>query len=297
MASYTEEDGQRLSKGELLRLLLLANGYEMVWCVEECAQALLPFDGYDDARAYFQCVPDSLLYTEPLRSATMAAGDALASALGPVEQLWRPADTHSGRLIEDYVMDDRITFSLALWWILGQKGMREERQPLFNRLLKSLRYARMSAVFLASIAQEDWVKDSGVASSILVRGLWRRDDVPRRNVPRMPPSRVVDSEEYRVQLSTSFARNDIDALEAGDRLKSPLGFLHGLPCQLHLVREEYDCISFLLFSNFLLKEEEEMMTRRERRSGRGRTAMTQSGGLTISSSGAPLVVQRWSPRS
>ena len=42
MVSYTEEDGRALNKEELLRLLVLANGYEMVWCVEECAQACGP---------------------------------------------------------------------------------------------------------------------------------------------------------------------------------------------------------------------------------------------------------------
>ena len=195
----TQEDGQRLSKEELVRLLVVANGYEMVWCVEECARALAPFEGFDDAVTYFQCVPDSLLYTEPLRLTTRAAGDALAVALGPAEQLWRPADTYSEFRVEDYLLDERvaalpiggieallrseelqlksenITFSLALWWMMEQAGTQEELQPLFNRLLKSLRYARMSAVFLASIAQEEWAKDSGLLPAIMTCGLWRRD--------------------------------------------------------------------------------------------------------------------------
>lgn len=49
MTSYTEEDGRPLNKEELLRLLVLANGYEMVWHVEECAQALRPLDNCSTA--------------------------------------------------------------------------------------------------------------------------------------------------------------------------------------------------------------------------------------------------------
>lgn len=90
MPSYTEEDGRALTKPELLRLLVLADGYKMVWCMEECARALLPFAGYGDALAYFLHVPDSLLQMKPLQVATKAAGDALAAPLRPVEALWRP---------------------------------------------------------------------------------------------------------------------------------------------------------------------------------------------------------------
>ncbi len=47
---------------------------------------------------------------------------------------------------------ENVTFSLALWWTMGQPGAKKERQSMFTRMLKSMRYARMSSVFLASIA-------------------------------------------------------------------------------------------------------------------------------------------------
>ncbi len=101
--TYAEEDGRALTKEELLRLLVLANGYEMLWCLEECAQALMPFDGYDEALAFFRAVPDSLLWTEALREATEAAGCALSEALGPVETLWRPGRVYPFKLARSYV--------------------------------------------------------------------------------------------------------------------------------------------------------------------------------------------------
>ena len=290
MALYTEEDGRPLGQEELVRLLVVANGYEMMWCVEDCAWALEErFEGYDDALAYFHSVPDSILNTKAVSVATKAAGSALAWELGPVEQLWRAAEMCSDLWSADFQLDEHvislpiggieallrskalllksenITFSLALWWVMNQEGdINEVQQPLFNRLLKSLRYARMSAVFLASIAQLEWVEYSGLATSILTRGLWRRDDVPGLEHASMPSSRVslVYNTASRALPYASFARNDIDALMVGDFLRSPLGFLQGFPCCLHLAREEDGRSTFMLFSDFLFDREDKMLHKR-----------------------------------
>ncbi len=178
-ASYAMEGGQRPSKEELLRLLVLANRYSMHGFMEECVDALMPFDGYDGALAFFRAVFDSLLWTEALHEATEAAGCALAEALGPVETLWRPNGVYRTDVGRSYVLDERVvnlplpameallrseklqlksenvTFVLALWWIRKQPEKEEERQLMFNRLFKSLRYARTSSAFLASIVDSD----------------------------------------------------------------------------------------------------------------------------------------------
>ncbi len=62
MASEADKspDGRRLTK-ELLRRLLLASGYGVEWCVTECADALQPFDGNDEALVFSRAVPESLL--------------------------------------------------------------------------------------------------------------------------------------------------------------------------------------------------------------------------------------------
>jgi hypothetical protein len=103
------EGGQRLSKEELLRLLVLADRYSMHGFMEECVDALMPFDGFDGALAFFRAVLDSLLWTEALREATEAAGDALAEALGPVETLWRPGGVYYRTDVGwSHVLDERV---------------------------------------------------------------------------------------------------------------------------------------------------------------------------------------------
>jgi hypothetical protein len=283
MPVYTKEDGRALSKEELLRLLVLANGYEMVWCMEECVQALQPFDGYDEALAFFGHVPDSLLWTEHLHAATKAAGDALAKALGPVEELWQAAEAYDDSVdwMVCYVLDERVTalpigaieavlrseelqlksenysFSLALWWIMRQKGTVGEQQPLFNRLLKSLRYARMSAVFLASIASFAGVQNTGLLPSIMRRGLWRRDDVPSAYGFRLPASRVkeADRESYRCTFTAHFTKAAIEALrEPGGSVYAALGLLNGFPCFLRLWLAEEKLLELCLFSEFVIED-------------------------------------------
>jgi hypothetical protein len=268
MASYTQEDGRALSKAELLRLLVLANGYEMVLCVEECVEALRSFDGYDDALAYFRAVPDSLLHIEPLRAVTQEAADTLVEALGPVEALWQSAgavtSVYRGFEFEvEFILDERVkalpidaiegvlrseklqlmsensAFSLAYWWVLGQTDTAGERRRLFTRLLKSLRYERMSSVFLTSIIQHNWVQYSGLLSWIVARGFWRRDGVPLHWVPPLPPSRVKEPHrEWNTRtFTTHITREAVEALqEEKDSIYAPLGLLQGFPLVLRLCR-------------------------------------------------------------
>jgi len=231
-AFYAMKGGQRLSKEELLRLLVLADRYSMHGFMEECVDALMPFDGFDGALAFFRAVLDSLLWTEALREATEAADCTLAETLGPVETLWRPNGVYRTDVGLSHVFDESIvnlpvgameallrseklqlksenfTFSLALWWIRKQPEKEEERQLMLNRLFKSLRYARMSSAFLASIVDSDWVKDSGLLPGIMKPAIWRRDDVLMTYDPMFPASRVqeVDRETFTFTFTTHFTQ-------------------------------------------------------------------------------------------
>lgn len=60
-ASYAEDKGRPLDKPQLLRLLRLADAYEMPDCVVECAVALCPVADYDEAVQICQAIPDSVL--------------------------------------------------------------------------------------------------------------------------------------------------------------------------------------------------------------------------------------------
>ena len=241
---------------------MVGNDYKMVLCVEECARALPRLEGYVDAAAYFRHVPDSLLYTEPLRQTTLAAADALAVALGPVEELWQPGNGVLVALQERYIIDERIAayyaLSLAFWWIMNQDGDDEaEQQPLFNRLLKSQNYARMSASFLASIAQIHGFRYSGLLHSIMTCAFWRRDVVPKRYSFKTPPSRVEepDRRSYSVVFSTHFTRANVQALQTpDDRAHASLGILHGFPCYL-LLKLKDGLLSVRLRSDYLRKDQ------------------------------------------
>jgi hypothetical protein len=277
--SYSVEDGRALSHEDLTRLLVLANGYEMLSCVQECAQALRPFDTCDKALAFFRLVPDSLLHMKPLSLVTKEAGDALAMALGPVEALWLPGDAETKRYSTSYVLNPQVVtlplpaieaalrseklqlksenyaFSLALWWYFMQPGTKEERRPLLKRLLMSLRYARMSSTLLASIAQIGPVVETGLLPSIMTRGIWRHDDSHRWFVVSMPISRVRNRarESYNCTFVTHFNRAAIEGLQEGASARASLGLLHGFPCYLRLLRKA-DGHRLSIKSNFLIAD-------------------------------------------
>jgi hypothetical protein len=121
----------------------------------------------------------------------------------------------------------------------------------------------MSALFLASIAQLEWVEYSGLATSILTRGLWRRDNVPKRFPTNMPSSRVEmsDRHSYSVVFRTHFTRTDVEALQKyGDMALSPLGLLHGLPSCLALKRKIGGRLALQVWSNFLSRNDEGLTT-------------------------------------
>ena len=84
---------------------------------------------------------------------------------------------------------ENTTLTLALSWVHAQPGTEEERQQLFNRLLKSLRYARMSAFFLADAVTEPLVVASGMVPHIVRRGFSRREEFERGFNPRLPVAR------------------------------------------------------------------------------------------------------------
>jgi hypothetical protein len=277
--SYTKDGGRALGQEELMRVMVLGDRFKFKWCVEECAQALLPFNGYEEAAAYFNTVPGVLLGEARLQATTQAAGDALVAGLGRVEELWRPGMVDSIFMRETWPLDAKVTtlplpavetllrseqlqlksenyaFSLAMWWIMEQEGSQEELQPLFDRLLGSLRFARMSRPFLASIVHRSWVKDSPMLRSVMACGLRRRNAVPRTRRDALPPSRVqgADRDAYHCTFTTSFTKAAIEAAlrGPGDTTYAPLGLLHGFPCSLSLTRGDGDSYSLSVTSPFL----------------------------------------------
>lgn len=112
-----------------------------------------------------------------------------------------------------------------------QEGSGDERQPLFNHLLNSLRFARMSAAFLASILYEDWVKESGLGFPIMQRAIWRRDDERMLHPTKWPSSRVNET------FTKHFTKTAVEALrDPKDSVWASLGLLHGFPYFLELAR-------------------------------------------------------------
>jgi hypothetical protein len=305
-ASYTKDGGRALNKEELMRLLVMANGYGMAWCVEECAQALLPFNGYEEAAAYFNTVPEVLLEDARLRATTQAAGDALAAGLGRVEQLWGPGlpcqewkltwplDAKVTTLplpaVETLLRSEQLqlksenyAFSLALWWTMVQEGSQEELQPLFDRLLSSLRFARMSPEFLAAILYDSWLKDNEVLCAIMRCATLARDwdedsdeeeeeeeemeeegsdeeEVADRLLP--PASRV--RPEYRGSYTchfiTHFSQDAVTQLLEGEvnTIWATLGLFHGFQCSLALLRHSPGLYRLLVVSSFLDRVTEEL---------------------------------------
>ena len=250
----------------------------MVWCVEERSWALRPFEGYDDALAYFLHVPDALLHMKPLQAATKAAGDVMVALLGPMEKLWRPGSGRKWK--KQYLLDERVValpiggieallrseqlqlksenyaYTLDYSWVVMMQGGHwgQRGQLLFNRLLKSLRYARTSAFFLSTIAQFHAVQASGLLPAIMTRAFWRRSNAPRANPVTLPASRVKppDRKSYSVHFSTHFTKAAIEAQkEPGHVARAYLGILHGLPLYVDAIRLMDGHISLGIFSDFI----------------------------------------------
>ena len=137
---------------------------------------------------------------------------------------------------------------------MKQDKTQEKWQLLFNRLLKSLRYARMSADFLATIAQFTAVQASGLLPAIMTQALWRRGNAPRVYPVTLPASRVKapDRISYNVVFTTHFSKGAIEVLQQpGDRTSAPLSVLHGLPLYVDAIQQMYGRVSFVVFSDFI----------------------------------------------
>ena len=106
--SYTIENYHRLDTPELLRLIVRADRFCMPDCVHECAEALSPFAGYEDAKAYFSTMPEHLILDLTIWAIRTSATDALAAALGTLESLWRPAEVYIPNLWDkSWLFDER----------------------------------------------------------------------------------------------------------------------------------------------------------------------------------------------
>lgn len=251
--------------------MLVADRYEIMWCVEECTRALRsPDNSYDQAVAYFLdfglAHPGDM--PAPVMPITVEAGGIIASAYSPVDKLWRPGAAYDPlRWEASYLLDDRIkalplaameavlqsehfhlksenyAFSLALWWALEQPGAEEERRELLDRLLPSLRYTRMSAPFPAAIAQLDCPIISDLLPSII------------QDAVAWPRSRVGYPDNWwgKCAFATHFTRAAVQALQRpGASAHAPLGLLHGFPCHLELRRKDDGGYALRLLSDFFL---------------------------------------------
>ena len=137
---------------------------------------------------------------------------------------------------------ENYTFTLAYWWIMEKKEANEqERQRQFNCLLKCLRYARMSCGFLACIAQNEWVKNSGLLPSIMTRAIWRREATEFQDF--VPASRVKARHDnsYSCTFTTYFTKADVESLRLSgrrydDSIVAALGVLGGYPCYVIMMK-------------------------------------------------------------
>ena len=91
-ASFIQIDGHTLEKPQLLRLLRLADAYEMTDCVVEC-----PVADYDEAVQICQGIPDSVLSYKGLATLLKEGGDVIAKALPSRDALWTPGVNSSYR--------------------------------------------------------------------------------------------------------------------------------------------------------------------------------------------------------
>jgi hypothetical protein len=138
---------------------------------------------------------------------------------------------------------ENVAFSLALWWVLEQQGggsTHQGQQQLLNRLLKTLRFARMSTNFLASIAQHPWVQDSGLLPAIFTTTMWWRE--PTAPHPALQPrSRVFlyATWSYEIFVAGYFTKAAVQALQhRDDTALAPLDkMVHSFPCHVGLVRQ------------------------------------------------------------
>eukprot|EP00624_Nannochloropsis_granulata_P007293 evm.model.NODE_7059_length_31966_cov_21.646906.10 len=93
---------RELRREELLRLVLVADAFEVVQCVEEGVAALCARMGYTLAVKTFQKVPDGLRNHEAIRRLLLAAGAALAKGIGVLAgaKIWsrrRPDVSRGGK--------------------------------------------------------------------------------------------------------------------------------------------------------------------------------------------------------
>lgn len=138
---------------------------------------------------------------------------------------------------------------------MQREDSKAERQPLFDRLLKGIRFALMSGSFLSAIAFDPGVKNSGLLPAIMRRAIWQRGEPDRERYPtKWPSSRAkeADSESYSCTFTTHFTKTAIEALQKPrDGAHAPLGLLHGFPCHLTLKWEKERRIRLLLYFVFL----------------------------------------------
>jgi hypothetical protein len=157
---------------------------------------------------------------------------------------------------------------LALYWAYLQIGTEEERQQLANRLLKSLHYARMSALVLAAAIKQPPVVTSGMVPDIVWRGFFsRRDELERRFSQQLPPSRVAEADQaaYCVTVRAAFDKADAEAMAAGSRILRPVGILHGMPCKINFQRKEDGAYGVGITPGFVVDRSDALSTRNDPR--------------------------------
>jgi hypothetical protein len=91
-STYSWDGPLRLRPGQLFRLLVLADCYEMTDCVKECAAALGSCLTYALASYCFVALPDPLKGQAHVHRLLVRAADLIASGLGPFQRLWLPGE-------------------------------------------------------------------------------------------------------------------------------------------------------------------------------------------------------------
>ncbi len=213
--SFTREtsvggEGTRgnLRREELLRLLLVADSFEVVQCVEDCVANLCVRMNYSLATKVFQRVPESLKNHAHIRKLLLAAGTALAKGvgvLGPKAWSRRRPDVAVGgkdkymRFLPDLqprlqqlsplamecllqspalrLKSENDAFAFVCAWLKGQQGWsKAETQRAFNALMPCLRWHNMTSEFLATVVSQcRLVVQSGRLLDVLRGALCFRD--------------------------------------------------------------------------------------------------------------------------
>ena len=115
----------------------------------------------------------------------------------------------------------------------------DDMDALFEELAPLLRYHHMTPEFIAGIVAEcEWMKDSGLLSSVLMAALGQCNAPPallaKRDVCRGSCGRGVPPSQARWELQATFELEELGAFETGDSFRINCGYVAGYAAALEV---------------------------------------------------------------